>query len=327
MNWYYAHGDQRQGPVSESDFDALIAAGTITESTLVWKEGMPNWAPLREVRTAGAAEGSAPEGWIRCTATGRYFPPEEIVYLDGKPYSAAAKPEVLQGVARTGALPVSEIGRNGPPWENRAQLGFFVALFQTIKGVLFEPAHTFETMRREGGIGSPLLYYIALGTVGILVSLCYNFVFNMGVQSLIPNPGHKEPLAFQAAVNTGVIVFMAIFSPLLVALGSFISGGIFHLSLMLCSAARQPFETTYRTVCYCAGSTALFSLIPICGGYIGGIWSIVAMCIGMAKTHEITGGKAALAVLLPIGLCCAVFVVFLVVVFGAAIASFQSGHH
>jgi hypothetical protein len=86
MSWYYAQGDQRKGPVTEAEFDTLIAAGTITAETLVWKEGMANWAPLKEVRPAGAGAETAPPGWIRCTATGRFFPPEDIVYIEGKTY-------------------------------------------------------------------------------------------------------------------------------------------------------------------------------------------------------------------------------------------------
>ena len=76
MNWYYDQGGQRQGPIPEAELDRLLASGTITLSTLVWCEGMADWAPLGKARAAsGAGAESVPEGWIRCTATGRYFPP------------------------------------------------------------------------------------------------------------------------------------------------------------------------------------------------------------------------------------------------------------
>ena len=46
--WYYQLEDQAQGPVSEQDIRNLIADGTISDSNLVWKEGMPEWKPVRE---------------------------------------------------------------------------------------------------------------------------------------------------------------------------------------------------------------------------------------------------------------------------------------
>lgn len=49
MAWFYATGDQPQGPVSEADLDALVKAGAIRPETLVWREGMADWEPFRKV--------------------------------------------------------------------------------------------------------------------------------------------------------------------------------------------------------------------------------------------------------------------------------------
>lgn len=45
MQWYYAIDGQRHGPVSEQEFAQLIANGTITGETLVWRQGVDQWAP------------------------------------------------------------------------------------------------------------------------------------------------------------------------------------------------------------------------------------------------------------------------------------------
>jgi hypothetical protein len=52
MNWYYAEGTQQLGPVSEADFQQLVASGKITDATLVWREGMAQWQPYGQVRAA-----------------------------------------------------------------------------------------------------------------------------------------------------------------------------------------------------------------------------------------------------------------------------------
>jgi len=60
MNWFYAAEGQQKGPISEMDFTMLAREGTIKGDTLVWREGLPDWQPLSNVRpdliplTAGA---------------------------------------------------------------------------------------------------------------------------------------------------------------------------------------------------------------------------------------------------------------------------------
>ena len=59
-----------------------------------------------------------------------------------------------------------------------------------------------------------------------------------------------------------------------------------------------------RVEAYAVGTVGLFSLIPVCGGLIGGIWGLVVVIIGLAEAHEISRGTAAAAVLIPWALCC-----------------------
>lgn len=46
--WFYVVGSERQGPIRVDQMHALHDAGTIGDDTLVWTDGMSNWAPLRE---------------------------------------------------------------------------------------------------------------------------------------------------------------------------------------------------------------------------------------------------------------------------------------
>jgi hypothetical protein len=52
MTWYYAIGNERQGPVDDATLDSLIASGTVTGETLVWRAGMADWQPLSQARPA-----------------------------------------------------------------------------------------------------------------------------------------------------------------------------------------------------------------------------------------------------------------------------------
>lgn len=44
--WHYEWGGQRLGPYSETDMQALIAKGTLTRGSLVWRPGLETWTPV-----------------------------------------------------------------------------------------------------------------------------------------------------------------------------------------------------------------------------------------------------------------------------------------
>ena len=48
-NWYYECRGETRGPVAAESLQALIVANEITPQTLVWSEGMADWAPLQTV--------------------------------------------------------------------------------------------------------------------------------------------------------------------------------------------------------------------------------------------------------------------------------------
>lgn len=56
MSWYHVAEGRQSGPITEEQFKALVASGTIRPETLVWREGMAAWSPYGTV--AGAASGA-----------------------------------------------------------------------------------------------------------------------------------------------------------------------------------------------------------------------------------------------------------------------------
>ena len=295
MSWYYTENNQQRGPVTETEFDNLVKAGKISPATLVWCEGMAAWQPYREVMPP-------PEGPVPPPLTGQ-----------------AGQLETASGVAPQ---------RDGPPWEHRGSLGVFHAALETIKSVLFDPAETFARMQREGGIAGPFLYALMLGGIGGYAAIVYYVISHQG-PSLASFSSHTGTQAygnnfnFVAAYGTGYVLIGALFLiPVALFLSTFIRAGIIHICLVMLGAATQPFETTYRVVCYSFGSAAIFQLIPMCGGLIAAVWDLVVTCIGLSKTHEISTGKAAAAVLLPVLCCCGCFAAMIVFTVAAA-----QGHH
>jgi hypothetical protein len=197
--------------------------------------------------------------------------------------------------------------RTGPPWENPgAPLQRFI---DTMKGVLIDPQNTFANIRREGGLQAPLFYYLIGAAIAILGALLWHFV---GFGGMMAMPGGGRAMA-GAAMGVGMLVIVL---PLCYIIGIFLGSLIVHFLLGLFGGQKFPYETTFRAVAYAHGSAMPISFIPFCGGLIGGIWGIVVLIIGLAQMQETTIGKSAAAVLVPIVICCGLFVVF----FGALMA-------
>jgi membrane protease subunit (stomatin/prohibitin family) len=58
--WFVGAGGQQQGPFDADALAAQARAGTLTPTTLVWKSGMPAWAPAHEVPEVAAVLQAAP---------------------------------------------------------------------------------------------------------------------------------------------------------------------------------------------------------------------------------------------------------------------------
>jgi len=117
MEWYYAVGGQRVGPVAPADFETLVRNGVIKTDTLVWRQGMANWQAYGTIAggaapvAAGGAEAVATgvatdDGTEVCAASGKRYPRREMIQFEGKWISAEHRDAFFQrmreGVAQPG---------------------------------------------------------------------------------------------------------------------------------------------------------------------------------------------------------------------------------
>jgi hypothetical protein len=211
--------------------------------------------------------------------------------------------------------------REKTPWENREQRGFFGGLFETLKQVLFSPGDFFKKMPVTGGLTDPLLYGLILGMAGAL----FSYFWQIALHGVMQNYMTREMLAaseyslFQGAS----LALLAISTPFFIILWLFLIAGMFHVFLLMVQGAKSGFEATFRVVAYSV-SPFLFLALPICGGFLAWIWSLISILIGFQHAHETTGGKAAFAVFLPLLICCGFVITMAAVFMGAMVASFGS---
>jgi hypothetical protein len=269
------------GMFPEEDVREGLRSGRFAPNDLGWREGMAQWQPLSQFPEFAITAPSTPGG------------PPPIA------------PVVAVAPAETAAP------RSGLPWDQREQRGIFNAFLETLMMVLTKPGLAFTAMRREGGLFEPLLYAVIGGSIGFVVHFAFTFALHAAGVAV------DRDNALLGVFGMGIgLVLLVICIPVLVAIGVFISSAILHLCLMMVGGAKQSFETTFRVVSFAAGSAYPLMIVPLCGGMIAGIWALVAECIGLARAHETDTGRAVLAVLLPVIVCCGGGF-FLAMMFGA----------
>ncbi|HYR23401.1 MAG TPA: YIP1 family protein [Chthoniobacterales bacterium] len=285
------------GAFPEEQVREGIRAGRFLPSDLGWREGMASWQPLSQFTDFADDIAAAP-------ATSA--PP---------PQTPTTPAMIAPTAGSTTAAP-----RSGLPWDDRHSKGLFSAFIETLQMILTRPSETFTAMRREGGLGEPLLYAIIGGSFG----LAFYFIYHLAFQSLGMFANRPNPLAHLVGAGIGGVILI-IFVPVLVAIGAFINAAILHVCLMIVGGAKQPFETTFRVICFASGSVFPLMVVPLCGGVIAGVWDIVLRCIGLARAHETETGRAVLAVLLPLIVCCGGG--FLILMMFGALGAWSASQH
>src|SRR5437867_10786042 len=176
------------GVFSEEEVREGLRTGRFAPTDIGWREGMATWQPLSQFPELGAVAPAAPPAQIGAVST-----------------SETAAP------------------RSGLPWENRQERGFFNAFVETLVMVLTKPGEAFTAMRREGGLGEPLIYALIGGCLGGIVSV----LFSLGLQSVGFFANRHD--AFAAMTGMGGSAAFIVLVPLFIIIGLFIGSAIVHL--------------------------------------------------------------------------------------------------
>lgn len=196
------------------------------------------------------------------------------------------------------------------PWQDRGRHpSALAALWKTVQIVLLSPSEAFSRINVTGSLSGSLVFVLIVGSIGGYVAAAGQLLLHTLGWTEAAAGGVAEDLARLGVSVSVQVVLTLVLVPLGVLVGSFIASGIVHCCLWILGGANESFEATYAVVAYASGCTYLFNVIPICGGLIGAVWTIVIEIIGLRQAHRTTTGRAAIAVLLPVILCCGLVVV------------------
>jgi hypothetical protein len=160
-------------------------------------------------------------------------------------------------------------------------------------------------MKLDGGLASPLWFYVILLTATTWVSTVYQIIaYRMNPDAMLgPLSTEVTPKLIVAS-----LIFTIVTAPFFIAAGAFISSGIFHLAFTAFGAVKKPFEATFRAVCYAMAPASVFQLMPLCGGMLYIITGLVFLVIALREIHQTDTAKAMAGVFVPFVFCCGSFI-------------------
>jgi len=195
----------------------------------------------------------------------------------------------------------------GIPWEeSNAGLGSIVP---TAVGFIARPMESFSKMNLTVDLVRPIAYFVMFVLVSVAIGQVWRYLLWSQATSgidMIPKEVMAEAPWLKVLLGRPtmlVVVGLMIIAPVLNLVTLVIWSGVVHLFLAMVGGAPKGFGATLRVICY-SQTASVAVLVPVVGGLVQIVWSLVLQIIGLSQAHRVGGGKAVFAVLGPLVLCC-----------------------
>ncbi len=186
-----------------------------------------------------------------------------------------------------------------PPWEDRLHHGILGGFLTTVAQVMTAPGRFFGDHPVDRGWLGPVSFAVIMGVLAAAVGWVWSTMFSgmeLGMLSML------EELSAESATDTALMqTFQSvgvILSPFTSLAFLFIYAGVFHLGIMLLHPDGRGFEATLRSVAY-GNAAYVLTFVPMCGGLLMSVWTLVIYAIALDKLHGCGAGKAAVIVIAP----------------------------
>lgn len=201
-------------------------------------------------------------------------------------------------------------------WEAGWRSDFFGAFLRQIKAVILDPIHTTGLAAPTQDYFGMALFVFLATAIGFLPSLLLQLVFMAVLQ----------PDAGEFLGQMGLQIGLTLFMPLIAVAMEFVWAGIWHLSFRYLAGSQKDYATSFTTMAL-GRAAAIFGIVPCIGPVATMVYAFIVGIGGMAEAHEVSGGKAALAYLAPLVICCCcIFLFYFVAIAGIGIlATSQRG--
>ena len=208
-----------------------------------------------------------------------------------------------------GAMPLA----GGVPWES-PHGGLFGRWWETITAANFKGRELFSAVGQNDDAMSACLFSMTTGAVmGALIGLLYLLLlalWSTAMLAILGSVGIGKVGGAVAGMGIGLGLLFWIGAVIFYAVAGFISpwvvGGLHHLVLMMVGGVGQGKEYSHsvRVNAYAGAASLLFVPIPFLGGLVALVFNIINHVTGYDQVHRCGGGKAFLAWVSPVFICC-----------------------
>jgi hypothetical protein len=179
--------------------------------------------------------------------------------------------------------------------------------FEKVKGFLLEPSKTFDATKGEN-LDEAIKYYAVIAAIySAILAVLLAFVGTLFGSMM---GGRNIGMLMGAGAGAGGAIIFFVQFMIFAIIGAFVCGAILHIFVYIVGG-RKGIEQTIKAVMYGSTPGLLLGWIPIIG-FIAAIWSLALEILGIRQLHELTTGKAVLAVLIIIAVILAVIIAALI---------------
>jgi len=184
-------------------------------------------------------------------------------------------------------------GAGHVPWENLKDYGFFPALMETIKLVMFRPQDFFGRMPLGQGYSKPLIFYLLVAEIQALAQ----FMWRMAGMTPQVGQGGEDFLGLGLAGLSSLMIL--ILYPVFLAAMLFVVSALNHACLMAVKAGAKGYEGTFKVISY-SNAPMVLAVLPLFGPLVGMVWTMVCTFLGFKYVHQTTNMRVLMAMLLPL---------------------------
>ncbi len=191
VKWFYTDLEAaQQGPINSEALLGLNRDGEVTAKSLVWRDGMEEWAPFGTVADLlfGESDEGVPVRLGVCASSGRVYPVEELIPYGEALVGLEHKDEFVQKMMEHGTVDIVDATANhldyiGFWWRSLSSLlDYLIKMVPSwicmipYYVVIFSSGAATETSAEDFGLGFTIAMGVAygIGLIGILgISIFY----------------------------------------------------------------------------------------------------------------------------------------------------------
>ena len=187
-----------------------------------------------------------------------------------------------------------------------------LSLFKKIKNVLTSPTKFYNSVKSEKGFKSPMIYLLVMSLLSTVLSTVYTLVFPSSFLGVtVPTSLEASIIGILDAFVIGIIA-------------TFLIVGLFHVFVYLLGG-KNGFLQTFKSNVYGSTPSYIFGWIPYVN-IVAAVYTLFYLIPkGISMQHNMSMGRAVLAVVLPIIIILVLVFVLFAAFFVVLLSALSSG--